>query len=101
MTTIWIAFGTICAFFALSVLCNTRRELGWARRALRAMYDEPEAGWRLRRMTAARNTEATALLADLGRYYRSDYERHGKAYADSMAREVYARCAVAVAATAR
>ena len=96
-----IAIGVVGTYFVSSTIFTTRRDLAWARMALRAMFDEPEAGRRLRRMTAARNTEATALLADLGRYYRSDYERHGKAYADSMAREVYARVAVAVAATAR
>ena len=49
-------------------------------------------------MTAAANPHAAALLLDLGRYYRSDYERHGKDHADAMARDVYARVAVAMAA---
>ena len=69
--------------------------------ALRAMYGEPLAGQRLRAMTASGETPAAALVLDLGRYYRSDYERHGKEYADSMAREVYGRIAVAMAQKSR
>jgi hypothetical protein len=65
--------------------------------ALRAMYGEPIAGQRMRAMTVAGKPEAGALLLELGRFYRCDYERHGKDYADSMARDVYARVAVAMA----
>ena len=98
MTTLmWIALCAIGTYFVLSAILGTRRELAWARMALRAMYGEPLAGQRLRAMTAAGNAHAAALLLDLGRYYRSDYERHGKDHADAMAREVYARVAVAMA----
>ena len=93
---LWIALGAIGTYFVSSAIFNTRRELAWARLALRAMYGEPLAGQRLRAMTAAANPHAGALLLDLGRYYRSDYERHGKDHADAMAREVYARIAVAM-----
>ena len=98
---LWIALGAIGTYFVASAIFNTRRELAWARMALRAMYGEPLAGQRLRAMTAAGNPNAAALLLDLGRYYRSDYERHGKAHADAMAREVYARVAVAMAAPSK
>ena len=93
---LWTSLGAIATYFVLIAIFNTRRELAWARMALRAMYGEPLAGQRLRAMTAARNAHA-ALLLDLGRYYRSDYERHGKDHADAMAREVYGRVAVAMA----
>ena len=93
---LWTAALVIGAYFVLSVIFSTRRELAWARKALRAMYGEPLAGQKLRAMTAA-NTPAAALVLDLGRFYRSDYERHGKDYADAMAREVYGRVAVAMA----
>ena len=97
MTLLWIAIGAIGTFFVLSAIFTTRRELAWARMALRAMYGEPLAGQRLRAMTSSGDTQAGALVLDLGRYYRSDYERHGKDYADAMAREVYGRVAVAMA----
>ena len=105
-----IAIGVVGTYFVSIAIFNTRRELAWARMALcamfgepiagerlRAMYGEPLAGQRLRAMTAAANTHAGALLLELGRYYRSDYERHGKDHADAMAREVYGRVAVAMA----
>ena len=95
---LWIALGAIGTYFVAIAIFNTRRELAWARMALRAMYGEPLAGQRLRAMTTAANPHAAALLLDLGRYYRCDYERHGKAHADTMAREVYARVAVAMSA---
>ena len=95
---LWIAALAVGTYFVASAIFGTRRELAWARMALRAMYGEPLAGQRLRAMAAAGNPNAAALLLDLGRYYRSDYERHGKEYADAMAREVYARVAVAMAA---
>jgi len=98
MTFIWTALGAICALYLLSVVLTTRRELAWARLALRAMYGEPLAGQRLRAMTDSTKTEAGALLLELGRYYRADFERHGKDYADAMAREVYGRVAVAMVA---
>jgi hypothetical protein len=97
MIFIWIAFGLLCTFYVLSAIFNARPELAWARMALRAMYGEPQAGQRLRAMTAAGKPQAASLLLDLGRFYRDDYERHGKDYADAMAREVYARVAVAMA----
>jgi hypothetical protein len=92
-----IAIGVVGTYFVSIAIFNTRRELAWARLALRAMYGEPLAGQRLRAMTAAANPHAGALLLDLGRYYRSDFERHGKDHADAMARDVYARVAVAMA----
>jgi len=95
---LWIALGAIGTYFVSNAIFTTRRELAWARMALRAMYGEPLAGQRLRTMTAAGNAHAGALLLDLGRYYRSDFERHGKDHADAMAREVYARVAVAMTA---
>ena len=101
MTLLLIATGVICTLFFLTAVFNTRSELAWARMALRAMYGEPLAGERLRAMTAAGETPAAALVIDLGRYYRSDYERHGKDYADAMAREVYGRVAVAMARKSR
>ena len=101
MTLFWIAIAAIGTFFVLSAIFTTRRELAWARMALRALYSEPLAGQRLRAMTASSNKQAAALVIDLGRYYRSDYERHGKDYADAMAREVYGRVAVAMAQKSR
>ena len=101
MTLLWIAIVAISAFFFLTAIFRTRSELAWARMALRAMYGEPVAGQRLRAMTAAGEEPAAALVIDLGRYYRSDFERHGKDYADAMAREVYGRVAVAMAQKAR
>ena len=95
---LWIALGAIGTYFVSIAIYNTRRELAWARMALRAMYGEPLAGQRLRAMTASGNPHAAALLLDLGRYYRSDYERHGKDHADTMARDVYGHVAVAMAA---
>ena len=97
----WIALCAIGTYFVLSAILGSRRELAWARKALRAMYGEPLAGQRLRAMTAPGNAHAAALLLDLGRYYRSDYERHGKDYADTMARDVYARVAVAMVSPSR
>ena len=94
---LWIALGAIGMYFVLSAIFSTRRELAWARMALRAMYGEPLAGQRLRAMSTAANSHAGALLSELGRYYRSDYERHGKEHADAMAREVYGRVAVSMA----
>ncbi len=98
---LWIALGTISTYFLLSAFFSTRRELAWARMALRAMYGEPIAGQRLRAMAVAGKPESSALLLELGRFYRNDYERHGKDYADTMARDVYARVAVAMAAPSR
>ena len=98
---LWFACGAIAAYFFLSVFFSTRRELVWARMALRAMYGEPMAGQRLRAMAVAGTPEASALLLELGRFYRSDYERHGKDYADTMARDVYARVAVAMVSPSR
>lgn len=97
MTLLWIAIAATATFFVLTAIFRTRSELAWARMALRAMYGEPVAGQRLRAMTAPGEAPAAALVIDLGRYYRSDYERHGKDYADAMAREVYGRVAVAMA----
>ena len=101
--TIFLGFacGAIAAYFLLSAFFSTRRELAWARMALRAMYGEPIAGQRLRAMAVAGKAEASALLLELGRFYRSDYERHGKDYADTMARDVYARVAVAMVSPQR
>jgi len=93
---LWIALGAIGTYFVSIAIFNTRRELAWARMALRAMYGEPLAGQRPRAMTAAGNAHAGALLLGLGRYYRSDFEQHGKDHADAMARDVYARVAVAM-----
>ena len=101
MTLLWIAIVATAAFFFLTAIFKTRGELAWARMALRAMYGEPMAGQRLRAMTAASQAPTAELVLDLGRYYRSDYERHGKDYADAMAREVYGRVAVALAQKAR
>ena len=97
MTLLSLAIGAICTFFVLTAIFNKRSDLSWARKALRAMYGEPLAGERLRAMTDGGETPEAALVLDLGRYYRSDYERHGKEYADAMAREVYGRVAVAMA----
>jgi hypothetical protein len=96
-----IACGAIATYFLLTAFFSTRRELAWARMALRAMFGEPIAGERLRAMAVAGKPEASALLLELGRYYRSDYERHGKDYADTMARDVYARVAVAMVSPSR
>ena len=101
MTLIWIALGTIGMLFLVTAFRGTQRELAWARLALRAMYGEPVAGERLRTMTVAGKPQATALLLELGRFYRHDYERHGKDHADAMARDVYARVAVAMASPSR
>ena len=98
---LWIACGAIASFFLLTAIFSTRRELAWARMALRAMYGEPIAGERLRAMAVACKADASALLLELGRFYRSDYERHGKDYADAMARDVYARVAVAMVSPSR
>jgi hypothetical protein len=95
---LWIALGAMGTYFVSIAIFNTRRELAWARLALRAMYGEPLAGERLRALSAAANPHTAALLLDLGRYYRSDYERHGKDHADAMARDVYGRVAIAMAA---
>ena len=101
MTTIflWIACAALAIYFLLSATFSTRRELAWARMALRAMYGEPIAGERLRAMAV--RPEASSLLLELGRYYRGDYERHGKDYADTMARDVYTRVAVAMVSPSR
>ena len=101
MTLLWIALGAIGTLYLVSAFFNTPRELAWARMALRAMYGEPIAGERLRAMAVAGKPEASALLLELGRFYRNDYERHGKDYADAMARDVYARVAVAMVSPSR
>ena len=98
---LWIACGAIATYFFFSAFLSTRRDLVWARMALRAMYGEPVAGERLRAMAVAGKAEASALLLELGRFYRNDYERHGKDYADAMARDVYARVAVAMVSPSR